>query len=88
MTPWSVAHQAPLSMGFPRQEYWSGLPFSSPGDPHDPRFAPGFPALQVESLLSEPSGKPTNVSEKQLVMRIKSSKIFKVTFNVWALLIV
>ena len=75
-------------MGFPRQEYQSGLTFSSPGDPHDPGFKSGFPALQVDSLLSEPPGKPPNASEKQLVMRFKSSKIFKVTFNVWALLIV
>ena len=46
-TPWTVARQAALSMGFSRQEYWRGLPFPSPGDP------PGFPALQADSLLSE-----------------------------------
>ena len=45
-------------MGFFRQEYWSGLPFSSPGDLPDPGIEPGFPALQAESLLSEPPGKP------------------------------
>ena len=54
VTPWTVAHQAPLSMGFPRQEYWSGLPFSSPGDLPDPGIKPGSPALQANSLLSEP----------------------------------
>ena len=47
------AHQASLSMGFPRQEYWSGLPFPSPGDLPDPGIKPGSPALQVDSLPSE-----------------------------------
>ena len=54
----SVAHQALLSMEFSRQEYWSELPFSSPGDLPDPGIKPGFPALQVDSLLSEPPGEP------------------------------
>ena len=58
-TVWPVAHQAPLSMGFSRQEYWSGLPFPSPGDLADPGIEPGSPALQADSLLSEPPGKPT-----------------------------
>ena len=50
-----VAFQAPLSMGFPRQEYWSGLPFPSPGDLPDPGIEPMSPALQVDSLpLSHP----------------------------------
>ena len=44
-TPWTVAYQAPLSMGFSRQEYWSGLPFPSPGDLPDPGIKPGSPAL-------------------------------------------
>ena len=47
----------PLSMEFSRQEYWSGLPFPSPGDPSDPRIKARFPALQADSLLPEP-GKP------------------------------
>ena len=47
MTPWTVAHQAPLSMGFPRQEYWSGWPFPSPGD--SPGIEPVSPALQADS---------------------------------------
>ena len=51
-TPQSVACQAPLSMGFPRQEYWSGLPFSSPGDLPDPGIKPESPALQADSSLS------------------------------------
>ena len=45
VTPWSVAHQAPLSMGFSKQEYWSGLPFPSPGDLSDPGIEPGSPTL-------------------------------------------
>ena len=56
-TPWTVACQAPLSMEFSRQEYWSGLPFPSPGDLPDPGIVPGSPALQADSLLSEPPGK-------------------------------
>ena len=57
-TPWTVAHQAPLSMGFSRQEYWSGLPFPSPGDLPDPGAGPRSPALQADALTSEPPGKP------------------------------
>ena len=57
-TPWTVACQAPLSMGFSRQEYWSGLPFPSPGDLPDPGIEPGSPALQADALTSEPPGKP------------------------------
>ena len=53
-TPWTVTSQAPLSMGFSRQEYWSGLPFPSPGDLPYPEFKPGSLALQANSLLSEP----------------------------------
>ena len=56
-TPWTVAHQAPLSMGFSRQEYWSGLPFPSPGDLPNPRIELRSPALQTEALTSEPPGK-------------------------------
>ena len=58
VTPWTVAHQAPPSMGFSRQEYWSGLPFPSPEDLPDPGIKPRSPALQAEALTSEPSGKP------------------------------
>ena len=49
-TPWTVARQASLSMGFPRQEYWSGLPVPPPGGLPDPRIEPGSPAVQVNSL--------------------------------------
>ena len=60
-TPWTVAHQALLSMGFSRQEYWSGLLFPSPGDHPDPGIKPGSPALQADSLLPEPLGKTFSV---------------------------
>ena len=53
VTPWTVARQAPLSMGFSRQEYWSGLPFPSPGDLPDPGIEPRSPALQADSLPTE-----------------------------------
>ena len=52
-TPWTVAHQAPLSMGFSRQEYWSGFPFPSPGDLPNPGIKPSSPTLQADSLLTE-----------------------------------
>ena len=56
--PWTIAHQVPLSMGFSRQEYWSALPFPSPGDIPDPEIEPLSPTLQADSLLSELPGKP------------------------------
>ena len=56
-TPWTVAYQAPPSMGFPRQECWNGLPFPSPGDLPDPGIEPRSPALQADALPSEPPGK-------------------------------
>ena len=55
--PWTIARQAPLSMGFSRREYWSELPFPSQRDLPDPGIKPGSPALQVDSLPSEPLGK-------------------------------
>ena len=58
-TPWTVARQAPLSMGFSRQEYWSRLSFPSPGDLPYPGIEPGCPALQADALSSEPPGKPS-----------------------------
>ena len=59
VTPWTVAHQAPPSMGFSRQEYWSGLPFPSPGDLPDPGIEPRSRALQADSLPVESPGKPS-----------------------------
>ena len=55
---WTVVNQAPPSMGFSRQEYWSGLPLPSPGDLPDPGIEPGPPTLQTDSLPSEPPGNP------------------------------
>ena len=57
VTPWIVAYQAPPSMEFPRQEYWSGLLFPSPGDLPNPGIKPGSPTLQTDALLSEPPDK-------------------------------
>ena len=57
-TPWTLAHQTPPSMGFYRQEYWSGLPFPSPGDLPNPGIEPRSPTLQADSLPAEPPGKP------------------------------
>ena len=59
VTAWTVAHQAPLSIGFSRQEYWNGLPFPSPGDLPDPGIEPRSLTLQVVSVPSEPPGKPS-----------------------------
>ena len=56
--PWTVDHQAPLSMGFYQQVYWNELPFPSPGDLPYPGIEPGSPALQADFLQSEPTGKP------------------------------
>ena len=57
VTPWIVAYRAPLSMGFSRQEYWSRLPFPSPGDLPNPGTEPRSPTLQADALPSEPRGK-------------------------------
>ena len=59
-TPWTLALQAPLSMEFHRQEYWSGFPFPSPGDLPDSRTDPIFPALAGRFFITEPPGKPIN----------------------------
>ena len=65
VTPWTVAHQAPLSVGFPRQEYWSGLPFPSPGDLPNPGIEPRSPASPVLAgrfFTTAPPGKPHDLS--------------------------
>ena len=58
-SPWTVGCQAPLPMGFSRQEYWSGLPFPSPGDLPEPGIEPRSPTLQADALTSVPPGKPS-----------------------------
>ena len=74
VTPWMVAYQAPQSMGFSRQEYWSGLPLSFPGDLPDPWIEPGSPTLQSDALPSEPPGKP-NLTK----FLLKNHMLFKFT---------
>ena len=64
-TPWTAAHQAPPSTGFSRQEYWSGVPLPSPGDLSSPGIKPRSPALQADSLSSEPPGKPNITNRSQ-----------------------
>ena len=74
VTPWTVAYKAPLSMEFSRQEYMSGLPFPSPGDLPDPGIKPRSPALQADTLLSEPPGK------LQIICLIPSKRITYFSF--------
>ena len=69
-TPWTVAYQAPRPMGFSRQEYWSGLPFPSPGDCPDPGIKPGSPTLEADALTSEPPGKPIYVLECDIYLSL------------------
>ena len=70
MTPQTVAHQAPLSMGSSKQEYWSGLPFTSPRDLPNPGVELGSDALQADSLLSELPGKLKNHLRNKLITRL------------------
>ena len=65
VTPWTVAYQAPPSMGFSRQECWSGLSFPSPGDLPDPGIELGSPALQADALPSEPPGKLQDLGKRK-----------------------
>ena len=67
-TPWAVADQAPRSMKFSRQEYWSGLPFPSAEDLPTPGIEAGSPALQADALLSEPPGKPKEMAAHSSVL--------------------
>ena len=69
-TPWTVAFQAPPSMGFSRQEYWNGLPFPSPGDLPNPGIEPGSSTLQADSLLSEPQEQLCNVERSFILIKI------------------
>ena len=75
-TPWTVACQAPLSMEFPRQEYWGALPFPSLGDLSNPETEPGSPALQADSSPSEPQGSSLilHVDPKAFMQTRKSKK--------------
>ena len=64
---WTVAHQAPLSVGFPRQEYWSGLPFPSPGDLPDPRIEPESPVLPALAGRIFTTGSPGRASVRSQI---------------------
>ena len=81
--PWTAAHQAPLSMEFSRQEYWRGLPFPSPGDLPNLGIKARSPALQVDSLLSEPPGKPKDAGVGSLSLQ---QGIFLTQESNWGLL--
>ena len=84
----STAHQVPLSMGFPRQEYWRGLPFPSPGDLSHPWIEPASPALTGGFFTTEPPGKPPVVGkwmlifgEKRACPRVKNVLSLLTTFE-------
>ena len=66
-TPWTVAHQVPLSMEFSRQEYWDGLPFPSPGDLPNLEIEPQSPALQGDSVPSEPPEAPEALFKCEII---------------------
>ena len=72
MIPWIIAHQASLSMGFFRLEYWSELPCPPPGDLPNPGTEPRSPTLEVDSLLSEPPGKPIEIVVASIVYSYES----------------
>ena len=76
VTPWTVAYQAAPSVGFSRQEYWSGLPFPSPGDLPNPGIEPESPEFQADALTSEPPGKPKLIfTVYQLANYIRHKKV-------------
>ena len=84
LTPWTVAYQAPQSMGISRQEYWSGLPFPSPGELPDPGIKLVSPALEADTLPSEPPGKlnrvinsVTNRMERSFIIQTKLMCLFR-----------
>ena len=69
-TPWMVACQASLSVGFSRQEYWSGLPFPSPGDLPNPGIEPRSPTLQADALTSEPPENPKDLNVRPKTLKL------------------
>ena len=81
VSPWTVACQAPLPMEFSKQEYWSGLPFPAPGDLPHPGIKPRSPALQADSLPSEPPGKP-QIQYSTMLLFFKSLA-YKNTHSSW-----
>ena len=90
---WTVAHQSPLPMGFPRQEYWLGLPFPPLEDLPNPRIKPGSPALQADSLLTESPGKLIYLKKERKVNVLKTLHVLNTNLanfigerNCWFLL--
>ena len=81
VTPWTVARQAPLSMEFSRQEYWSGLPFPFPGDLPSPGIEPRYLALQADSLPVEPQGKPKKYANSWPIKKRFEQANFLVTWD-------
>ena len=81
MVPWTVASETLPTMGFPRQEYWSGLPFPSPRDLPSPGIEPGSPTLQADALLSEPPGKPRISDQMAGYCVAQSSQHIKITIK-------
>ena len=79
--PWTIAYQAPPSMEFSRQEYWSGLPFPSPEDLPNPGMEPGSPAFQADTLLSEPPGKSLEVYASFLFQSLTDNRDIKLRGN-------
>ena len=80
MPPWTVACQAPPSMEFPRQEYWSGLPFPSLRDLPNPGIKPASPALQADSLLLSHQGSPENHHQRDVTSKIRIVAAFLAYF--------
>ena len=81
VTPWTIAHQAPLSVEFSRQEYWSGLPFPSPGDLPYPGIKPGSAALQADSTLLATREAPI----KNKIKKHQMSKISYIICNIYVM---
>ena len=73
VTPWTIAYQAPLSMGFSRQEYWSGLPGPLPGDLPDLEMECTSPALAGGFFTTEPAGKPSLINYKIILTSMHGS---------------
>ena len=82
-TPWTVAHQALPSTGFSRQEYWSGLPFPSPGELPDPGIEPWSPTLQAGALPSEPPGSLCHFTSYKLLLFLEKQREDSSTQNNW-----
>ena len=80
-TLWTVAYQAPPSMEFSRQEYWSGLPFPSPWDLPHPGIKPGSPALRADALRSEPPGKPQRKASHISPLGVKHPRVPSLIYN-------